>query len=138
MQPCVKAFSGGFNFSYICLQVGGKKLQTNVWKLKMQRNAFQHSYIPQIWRTQSFAQYVNSAVHTLFRIYSKKKLFVVRFPYKHGKFGADMSFYPECNAWRHLFVYRGLDMLDEGTKTPSYQINFLGSSQLSFNFEKSQ
>ena len=28
--------------------------------------------------------------------------------YKHSKFGADMSIYPQCNAWRHLFAYRGL------------------------------
>ena len=28
--------------------------------------------------------------------------------YKHSKFGADMLIYPKCNAWRHLFAYRGL------------------------------
>ena len=31
------------------------------------------------------------------------KLFAVRFPYKHSKFEADLSIYPECNAWRLFF-----------------------------------
>ena len=34
-----------------------------------------------------------------------RKLFALRFPYEHSKmFGADMSIYPECNAWRHFFL----------------------------------
>ena len=39
------------------------------------------------------------------------KLLAVRFPYKHRKFVVDMSIYPECNAWRHLFPYGGFRSL---------------------------
>ena len=54
-----------------------------------------------------FPQYLNVAIHKLFRIYLLIKLMAIRFPYKHCKFRADMSIYPECNAWCHLFVYYG-------------------------------
>ena len=42
----------------------------------------------------------------MLRIYFLRILFAVKFPYKHSKFWADMSIYPECNAWRHIFAYR--------------------------------
>ena len=76
-------------------------------KLKMRLTVFQHSYISQIWSIQSFAQYLHSAFHKLFRIYFLKKLSAVSFSYKHIKFETDMSIYPECNASGHLFGYRG-------------------------------
>ena len=104
----LESLQSRYNFSYICLQVGRKKLQTNVWKIKTPLKVFQNSCIPQILSIQSFSQYLNSAIHELLKIYFLKKLFAVKSPYKHSKFWADMSIYQECNAWRHLFAHRGL------------------------------
>ena len=43
------------------------------------------------------------------------KLFAVRFPYKHSKFGPDMSIYPECNAKRHLYFRFVLPLITRDT-----------------------
>ena len=45
------------------------------------------------------------AFHKLLIIDVLRKLFAIRFKYKHSKFGVDRSIYPECNAWRHRFAY---------------------------------
>ena len=106
MQLCQKAFSRAFNFSYIAIHLPASWREKIIDKCmeKTRLNVFQQSYIPQTWSIQSFAQYFNSAVNKLFRIYLLRKLIAVRFPYKHSKFGADVSIYPECNAWRHLLL----------------------------------
>ena len=72
----------------------------------MRLKVFWHSYIPQIWSMQYFTQYLNSAVHKLFRIYFLRKLFAIRFQNKHSKFGADMLIYPECNVVLFFCVSR--------------------------------
>ena len=104
----LKSVQSRFNFLHICLQVCGKNCRQMYGKLKTRLNVLQLRYISQFWSLQSLAQYLNSAVHNFFRIYFLKKSFAVRFPYNHSKFVADMLIYPECNARRHLFVYRKL------------------------------
>ena len=86
-----------------------EKLQPNVRKIRNATERFLAQLHPSNCRSiKSFAQYLNSAAHKLFRICFLTKLFAVRFPYKHSKFETDMSIYPECNVWSHLFAYRGL------------------------------
>ena len=80
-------------------------MQTNVWKIKNATERFLAQLHPSNLVNTIFCLVSNFAVHKLFRIYIIRKLFAVRFPYKYSKFGADMSIYPECNAWRHLFTY---------------------------------
>ena len=109
MKPYLKVFNRVFLlFIHLPAKLAGKKYRQIYGKLKMCLNVFWHSYIPQIWSIQSFAYYLFSAVHKLFRIYFLRKLFPVSFPNKHIKFWADKFIYPECNAWHHLFGYRGL------------------------------
>ena len=95
-------------FHTFTCKLEGKNYRQMYGRLKLRRNVFYHSYIPQIWSIQFFAWYFNAAVHKFFRIYFLRKLFAIIFPYKRNKFGTAISIYPECNAWRHLFAYRGL------------------------------
>ena len=71
-------------------------------KLRTRLDAFEYSLILHIWLIQSFPQYLNFVIHILFRIYFLRKLYALRFPYKHSNFGTDMLIYPECNTRRHL------------------------------------